>query len=353
MSEHTHGDWTRKRLEQYVGTTETLVLEFKSCRSLLADQKRDRNERILEAAMDVAAMANEQGGTIIYGIEEEKSGGGVRRAKRVEEGFGPVDGVSREWFLQFIRDRVRPPLNEIDAAEVRLDGSGQRFALVVLVPQARGTARQTDDMLFWRRDAQGRRKMTVQEIEDVRSRAVRPELVLGVFVEEMLNSNDASLDIKAQFRIENVSEATASFGVVTIGVINRSSADFADHSDWRMVQYADDLKIGRCVLSSGSTRRWSPITPGFQLVTQTLRITTPFYREMDLERPRPLGVVSLDHDGGSVSYVLSLHFYAVKERKLQLTRYRGGPLPGILASIQFPPILIRPFGGEGRCASSQ
>ena len=46
-----------------------------------------------------------------------------------------------------------PVDQDIDAVDVPL--GGDRFALVVLVPQARGVARQTADLLFWRRDAQG------------------------------------------------------------------------------------------------------------------------------------------------------------------------------------------------------
>jgi predicted HTH transcriptional regulator len=62
-------------------------------------------EQIAEAAKDVAAMANEQGGEIIYGIEEKKEG--TRRwAKRVEEGFEPSHGVSREWFIQTMHAHI-------------------------------------------------------------------------------------------------------------------------------------------------------------------------------------------------------------------------------------------------------
>jgi len=137
---HPHSEWTRDRLEEYLGTTETLTLEFKSARALIADSKRDKNDRIQEAAIDVASMANEQGGVIVYGSEEKKEGE-VRRAVRLEDGFCPEDKVSRSWFLQFSRDRVHPPLPDIDAVEVPLNHSGERFALVVLVPQARGVAR--------------------------------------------------------------------------------------------------------------------------------------------------------------------------------------------------------------------
>lgn len=174
-----HHVWTRQRLESYVGTTETLITEFKSLRSLIGDDRKDKDTKMREAAKDVAAMANEQGGVIVYGIAEEGSGTG-KRAAQVEDGFVAEHGVSREWFLQFIRDRVHPPLPDIDAVEVPLTKKNDRFALVVQVPMATGIARQTDDHLFWRRDGQGLHSMTVREIEDVSLRATRPQLVLQV-----------------------------------------------------------------------------------------------------------------------------------------------------------------------------
>src|SRR5262245_3227643 len=98
-------------------------------------------------------MANEQGGHVIYGIAES----GERPfqvAERVADGFTASDGVSREWLLQVLSSAIQPPLTDLDAVDVPLDEARTRFAIVVLVPQARGRARQTSDHLFWRRDAQ-------------------------------------------------------------------------------------------------------------------------------------------------------------------------------------------------------
>ena len=168
---HPHGEWDRAALERYVGTTEALTLEFKSHRSLLATDKKTKADRIFEASRDVAGMANEQGGLIIYGIEEWGETG-FRTAKAVGEGLAAGDKVDREWFVQIMRDHINPPLTELDVVQVKVDDT--HVALVVNVPQSRGVARQTDDLFFPRRDAQGLHNMTVQEIEDVRARSERP-----------------------------------------------------------------------------------------------------------------------------------------------------------------------------------
>jgi hypothetical protein len=51
-------------------------------------------------------MATEQGGFIIYGIEEWGETG-FRIAIAVGEGFVSGDKVEREWFLQVTRDHIK------------------------------------------------------------------------------------------------------------------------------------------------------------------------------------------------------------------------------------------------------
>jgi hypothetical protein len=297
---HPHAEWTRERLESYIGTTETLTLEFKSYQALLPGDGKDKDRRLQEAARDVAGMANEQGGNIVYGIEEDTSRG-FRRAKSVEEGFLPEHGVSREWFLQFIRDRVQPPLGDIDAVDVPLDYD--RRALVVLVPQARGSARQTDDHIFWRRDAQRLRAMSVQEIEDVRSRNVRPRLTLDFLPAEAgLTDERRRFQAQIKFGISNGSEATADFAVLTVGFASNTSVGRLG-AGWRYLS-VKPWRIARTVIASGSCDFWSPITPGFTLVVPGFVVSTPVLEQDWLHTWRAIGLVRLDHSGGASIYQL-------------------------------------------------
>lgn len=299
---HPHEGWNRERLEGYVGTTEALTLEFKSYRALVPDNQKDRAERIRDVSKDVAGMANEQGGSIIFGLDEAGDGP-FRRAVAVEEGFSKEHGVSREWLLQIMRDHINPPLTELDAVDVPLNTERSRFALVALVPQARGVARQTDDMLFWRRDAQGLRPMTVQEIEDIRSRRVRPDLELSITPSEASNNEVTHAnDLNIDFRVTNVSEATASFCVITVGFLFSRVPSVGNlETGWRRIENDGEWRIRRCVVASGSSEVWSPLTPGFTLVHLgfRIRILTPAggYLEDYL-----IGVARLDHDGGSRLY---------------------------------------------------
>lgn len=296
---HPHAGWTRD--QAYIDTTETLTLEFKSIRALIADDRRDKDTRLKEAARDVAGMANEQGGYIIYGIEEEGHGA-FRRAKTIEEGFGVEHKVPREWFLQFIRDRVQPPLSDIDAVDVPLDD--ERFALVVLVPEARGVARQTEDHLFWRRDAQGLRRMTVQEIEDVRLRLVRPVLDLRLPRSPGRVQGDLA-EIEFAIEVHNASAATSGFAVVTLGLDHLTSASFPTNPEWRWEDTVGPWKIARTVIASGSSPRWSPITPGFTLAAQRFTLRAQLI-EPDSVGWRVNGLLRLDHDGGAAIYRLMI-----------------------------------------------
>ena len=340
-------EWNRSRLEAYVGTAETLRVEFKSMRSLLFHDKQNRNAKIQEAAKDVAAMANEQGGTIIYGIEEAKIDE-ARYAERLEDGFRPGDGVSREWFLQFIRDRVHPPLPDIDAREVPLNDlppgdPDRRFALVVLVPQSIGVARQTDDLFFWRRDAQGLHRMTVQEIEDVRYRAIHPDLGLSLVAQRIENYNNTELRATCQFRIENPSPATASFAVITLGLARPSTANPSEAAGWRWLDSTDDWKTLRYVLASGSSVYWSPITPGFTAAIEPLTVVTWYLRDTDRVRPRALGLVRLDHKGGSRVYWLRLHLYSPDpSRQMRVELCEEGSPPDMVNEVQVPGIFRLP-----------
>ena len=47
---HPHVGWNGARLQAYIGTTETLTLEFKGMRALIADATKPKDERLREAA---------------------------------------------------------------------------------------------------------------------------------------------------------------------------------------------------------------------------------------------------------------------------------------------------------------
>lgn|GEM_PF-6728358 len=316
--------WDRARLETYIDTTESLKVEFKSFKALVPTDKKNKAERIAEAARDVAGMANEQGGVILYGIDEVGSGP-WRRARAIEDGFASEHDVSRDRFLQLMRDHIQPPLTELEAYDVRLNPENEsqpRCALVIIVPQARGYARQTDDYLHWRRDAQGLSRMSAQQIADVAARVLRPSLELLVSVRDVTpNIQERFVDLRTQFRIFNPSSATASFAVITVGVGWRSTLVPTIETEWHWIEEKDEIKVVRLVISSGGISHWSPMTPGFTFFADDLTIRTPMLHEVDSQGPRDVGLVRIDHDGGSTVYGLAYNPNSKHERRLFLRTY--------------------------------
>lgn len=316
--------WNRARLESYIDTTESLTIEFKSFRSLVADDKKGKADRIFEASRDVAGMANEQGGHILYGIDEVGVGA-WKSAGAVEGGFAPEHKVSREWFLQVMRDHIQPPLTELDAYDVRLNPEDEfepRSALVVSVPQARGQARQTDDFLHWRRDAQGLAKMSAQQIADVAARSRRPTLeVTARVTASTRNATDNLQEVRTQFRINNPSSAVATFAVLTLGLGRGNGLSMSSHPEWRLLEASDDVKVARLVLASGSSKNWSPITPGFTLNSEEILLRISRLPNVDVKGPRPVGLLRLDHDGESRLYGVCVNFNAQLAKQILLVPF--------------------------------
>jgi len=293
--------WTLQRLQGLEGSPESLTLEFKSCSAFLpVEGKISMRSRIEEAAKDIAAMANEQGGVIVYGVEEKKQGQ-VRTAGPVESGFDPAGQVNREWLVQTMNAHIRPPLGELDAKHVIVDEATGSFAMVVFVPQAIGGARQTEDGRYWRRYAHGREYMSHQEIEDVRNRARRPELELRAFVRDA-GSSHAALEIDLQFRVVNASAAIASFAVITFAAERTSGVKLEPqvHTGWRWFDVGTRRwDVVRYVMASGSAPNWSPITPQFAADFEPLRLALEFDAN-----PTAVGLARLDYEGGTGFYWL-------------------------------------------------
>jgi hypothetical protein len=108
---------------------EGLKLEFKACDALRPTNKSWRPELI----KDVSALANSAGGTIVYGIKEDKV---THEAESLDEGFDVAE-CKIERFQQIIDDNIERSIEGIRYNAVRLDTTRPgKVLLVISVPQS-------------------------------------------------------------------------------------------------------------------------------------------------------------------------------------------------------------------------
>lgn len=141
--------WDKVRLESYIGTSESIRMEFKSAK-LLSSQNGtlDREKVIRDLTKEVSAFANSEGGEIILGMEERKDKK-TRLADRLQ-GFDPT-GMPKEQLQQLIEGNLRPLLTGLRFQYIGLDSSpAGQVACVIEVPKG-NTAYQASDCIYYGR----------------------------------------------------------------------------------------------------------------------------------------------------------------------------------------------------------
>jgi len=121
---------TEQDLERLIGQFESVRLDFKA--SALLDQPKDRI--VKQLAEDVSSFANTEGGIIVIGIREGKSGK-KSIATEIDTGCDPAK-VSPDWLEQLIASNISPPIPGLTVKPIPLSGSRNgRVAFVITVPK--------------------------------------------------------------------------------------------------------------------------------------------------------------------------------------------------------------------------
>lgn len=286
-------EWTEADLLSLIDNQvqESIDLDFKAADALQkTDCKKD------EISKDVSAFANSAGGTIVYGVREDKG----KRFPVELVGCDP-SVITREWLEQVINSTVRRRIDGVRINPVPLDHADTGgVAYVVHIPQSLRAPHQAADKKFYKRFNFHSVPMEEYEIRDVAGRATKPMLELRCVDSRVVLptnlSGQSSYEMDAQFQVLNNSAATATFVVITLGLGPVGSARFPSVTDWRWIHNTDTWKAARCVIASGSSLSWSPITPGYTLMVPLMTLVGPSH-EKDIFSPRPIGFVRMDHDG--------------------------------------------------------
>jgi hypothetical protein len=179
-----------------------------------------RNEqKITDLCVDLSAMANATGGTVIYGIDEQKkTGGPVIVDNGVED-----PKITREWIEQIIHARVHPRML-FNSHPIEL--SPGRFGYVVTVPQSQVGPHQAPDKKYYRRVGVQSVAMEDYEIRDIFRRATTPDLFVSLsFIEgardrlDFGDGQDTSRPVNLIAHVENRSAQPAYHAIVDIGIV--------------------------------------------------------------------------------------------------------------------------------------
>jgi len=146
---------------------ENLSLDYKSASALGFTDKSKR-----EITKDVSAMANSNGGTIIYGIAEYKD-----EAKRhLPERIDPISRsqFSKEW-LEHVISNIEPRIAALKIFPIEIPPNPDHVVYVVEIPKST-TAHQALDLRYYRRYNFESVAMPDYEIRDVMNRQQFPTL---------------------------------------------------------------------------------------------------------------------------------------------------------------------------------
>ena len=159
--------WTQVTIQRHIDEQieENLNLDYKAADALWKSPGKKK-----EITKDVSAMANSDGGIIIYGITEYQE----PDQKHLPEKMDPVDRTqfSKEWLEQVI-NTIRPRMDGVVVHPVSLSSEPNGVIYVVEVPQST-TAHQARDYRYYKRFNFESVPMEDYEIRDVMSRATTP-----------------------------------------------------------------------------------------------------------------------------------------------------------------------------------
>lgn len=158
--------WDEARVQQYIddGIEESLNLDYKAADAI---SKTDGKKR--EITKDVSAMANSDGGVLIYGlIEQNHLPGSIDPVKRSD--------FSKEW-LEHVIGNIRPRIDNLLIHPISIGGSTVDTVYIVEIPQSY-TAHQAMDKRYYKRHNFESVAMDDYEIRDVMNRRQHPAIDL-------------------------------------------------------------------------------------------------------------------------------------------------------------------------------
>ncbi len=197
-------------------------LDYKRRDSLLGNS----NKRGDEVSKDVSAFMNSDGGALVYGVRDSKASDKVGG---VPEPFDPrIDGyeqgeITREQIEDIVTGNTQPKPGPdlFRVIEAQLSG---RLVFVVDIAKSMQGAFQAKDKKYYRRFNFKSEPMDHWEIEDVRNRAVGPDLQLvygftDTWEQEATYSRGSRIPI--HLGLQNIGRGLAETALLELGIFKR------------------------------------------------------------------------------------------------------------------------------------
>lgn len=224
------GIWDESRIRSLITNQvqESLTLEYKQSKALLGKTEVQKKE----LSKDVSAFANSSGGTIIYGIIEDK-----HFPLDTDNGFDAAE-VTKEWLEQVLNSVIQPRIEGLIIHQVALLSRGSGiFLYVITIPAATARApHQAHDKRYYKRYNFSSAPMDDYEIRDISRRASTPDLSIKFTMQsekiQLQFRPDANISdpVTLDLMIENSSTEPALYAIIQIFVDKnlefKETADF-------------------------------------------------------------------------------------------------------------------------------
>lgn len=194
--------WTENDLQalERQQIPEALDLEYKGADALI---NSDANKR--EISKDVSAMANAAGGTIIYGVSEDKRS----RMMTLTGGIDPKL-VTNEWLEQVIGSGIQRRIDGLRINQIALNTVDPgKVAYIVWIPQSTRAPHMARDHRFYKRLGTTTALMEEYEIRDVARREDSPDLRLDFSLAGSPVPHDPGLDTSQLVLVVSISNLSA------------------------------------------------------------------------------------------------------------------------------------------------
>lgn len=169
-------NWDISRLNSLITSKieEDDSLDYKAAGAFFGGDKKKRDVRT-EITKDISAMANSNGGTIIYGMAEYSE----HSKRHLPEKIDPIrrSQYSKEW-LEHIASNIAPRIVSLKIIPVEIPPNPEDVVYVVEIPKST-TAHQALDLKYYRRYNFESVAMRDFEIRDVMNRQQFPALSIS------------------------------------------------------------------------------------------------------------------------------------------------------------------------------